>query len=246
MKKLHWGNLREEYENVVASEALKKLHKGINIKSGFFNDEIPEMELAYRYIRPEYSVLEFGGNIGRNSITIASLLNKNRDGSVNLVTLETGDVSELRKNMESSGNKFTIINAGLSKKDLYQSGWVSGTTKDRRSQTKFAPEQRSESKDTAKPYNNKSAVNKISLSEIYKISGINKFDTLIVDCEGCFYDITNDFPELLLNSKLIIIENDSQAHNDHIRKNILNAGFKSIFCGDHEGRQPCFYEVFTK
>ena len=28
MKKLHWGNLREEYENVVASEALKKLHKG--------------------------------------------------------------------------------------------------------------------------------------------------------------------------------------------------------------------------
>ena len=182
------------------------------------------MELAYRYIRPEYSVLEFGGNIGRNSITIASLLNKNRDGSVNLVTLETGDVSELRKNMESSGNKFTIINAGLSKKDLYQSGWVSGTTKD----------------------NNKSAVNKISLSEIYKISGINKFDTLIVDCEGCFYDITNDFPELLLNSKLIIIENDSQAHNDHIRKNILNAGFKSIFCGDHEGKQPCFYEVFTK
>ena len=224
MKKLHWGNLREGYENVVASEALKKLHKGINIKSGFFNDEIPEMELAYRYIRPEYSVLEFGGNIGRNSITIASLLNKNRVGSVNLVTLETGDVSELRKNMESSGNKFTIINAGLSKKDLYQSGWVSGTTK----------------------ANNKSAVNKISLSEIYKISGINKFDTLIVDCEGCFYDITNDFPELLLNSKLIIIENDSQAHNDHIRKNILNAGFKSIFCGDHEGRQPCFYEVFTK
>ena len=226
MKKLHWGGFRdnENYENVVASESLKKLHRKIGLKSGFFDDEIPEMELAYRYIKPEYSVLEFGGNIGRNSITIASLLTKKNDGSVNLVTLETGDIVELRKNMESSGHKFTIINAGLSKNNLYQSGWVS----DRIRQPKA------------------STVNKVSVDEIYRISGINKFDALVVDCEGCFYDITNDFPELLQNSKLIIIENDSPEHNDHIKQNILKAGFKSVFCGNHVGRQPCFYQVFIK
>lgn len=226
MRKLGWGvyNYAENYGNVIASESLKKLHRSIGLKSGFFDDEIPEMELAHRYIKPEYSVLEFGGNIGRNSITIASLLAKKRDGSVNLVTLETGNVDELRRNMESSGHKFTVINAGLSKKNLYQNGWVSGTDKS----------------------SDNTPVNKVSLSEIYKISGINKFDALVVDCEGCFYDITNDFPELLQHSKLIIIENDSMAHNDHIKKNILNAGFKSVFCGNHPGRQPCFYEVFIK
>jgi hypothetical protein len=34
------------------------------------------------------------------------------------------------------------------------------------------------------------------------------FDTLILDCEGAFYYILQDMPEILTNIKLIIVEND--------------------------------------
>ena len=32
-----------------------------------------------------------------------------------------------------------------------------------------------------------------------------KFDVLVIDCEGAFYNILNDIPEILDNIKLIII-----------------------------------------
>ena len=35
-----------------------------------------------------------------------------------------------------------------------------------------------------------------------------EFDTLVCDCEGALYYILQDFPELMDNIKLIIIEND--------------------------------------
>jgi hypothetical protein len=50
-------------------------------------------------------------------------------------------------------------------------------------------------------------VNTITLEELhykYKI----EFDTLILDCEGAFYYILLDMPEILNNIKLIIVEND--------------------------------------
>jgi len=38
----------------------------------------------------------------------------------------------------------------------------------------------------------------------YKIN----FDTLVLDCEGAFYYILMDMPEILENIKLIIMENN--------------------------------------
>jgi len=38
----------------------------------------------------------------------------------------------------------------------------------------------------------------------YKIN----FDTLVLDCEGAFYYILMDMPEILKNIKLIIMENN--------------------------------------
>ena len=45
------------------------------------------------------------------------------------------------------------------------------------------------------------------LPELESMVG-QKFDVLIVDCEGAFYNILNDMPELLDTIKLIIIEMD--------------------------------------
>jgi hypothetical protein len=63
---------------------LENMHSKINIKHGTFSDELPEQKMITRYLTGNEKVLEIGGNIGRSSLIIASIL-KNND---NFVTLE--------------------------------------------------------------------------------------------------------------------------------------------------------------
>jgi hypothetical protein len=49
------------------------------------------------------------------------------------------------------------------------------------------------------------------------------FDTLVLDCEGAFYYILNDFPEILENIKTIFVEND---YNDIEHKNFVDLKLK--------------------
>ena len=92
-------------------------------------------------------------------------------------------------------------------------------------------------------------INIITYDEIKKKYNI-VFDTLILDCEGAFYYILMDMPEILENIKLIIMENDY--HNiDH--KNYIDSILKSNnFYVDYTqsgGWGPCynnFYEVWKK
>jgi hypothetical protein len=50
-------------------------------------------------------------------------------------------------------------------------------------------------------------VNTITLDQLNRKYNI-QFDTLVLDCEGAFYYILMDMPEILDNIKLIIMEND--------------------------------------
>lgn len=50
-------------------------------------------------------------------------------------------------------------------------------------------------------------VNTITLNELKQKYNID-FDTLVLDCEGAFYYILMDMPEMLDNINLIIMEND--------------------------------------
>ena len=63
------------------------LKSKLNINYGSFNEEIPEQKMVIRYLNGNEKVLEIGGNIGRNSLTIASIL----QDETNLVVLESGD-----------------------------------------------------------------------------------------------------------------------------------------------------------
>ena len=99
------------------------------------------------------------------------------------------------------------------------------------------------------------SVNTITLSELmekYKIV----FDTLIIDCEGAFYYILKDMPDILNNIKLIITEND---YRDINHKNYIDTILKeNNFYVDYfeKGSQealdlkfPCylnFYEVWKR
>ena len=72
-------------------------------------------------------------------------------------------------------------------------------------------------------------VENISFEEIQEQTNI-KFDTLVIDCEGAFYFILKDFPDILDNIKLIIIENDclDEYQNTFILDTFKNNNFNLI------------------
>ena len=214
---------------------LKQIHSKLRLKHGTFDDEFPEQLMAVKYLTGNEKVLELGGNIGRNSLIIGYILAQR--GSNSLVTLEcdTRISEKLKENREINGMDFYIENSALSQRKLIQKGWntiISDTVLE-----------------------GYKSVNTITLSELmekYKIV----FDTLIIDCEGAFYYILKDMPDILNNIKLIITEND---YRDINHKNYIDTILKeNNFYVDYfeKGSQealdlkfPCylnFYEVWKR
>ncbi|NDB84401.1 MAG: hypothetical protein EB127_17110, partial [Alphaproteobacteria bacterium] len=77
-----------------------------------------------------------------------------------------------------------------------------------------------------------------------------EFDTLVLDCEGAFYYILMDMPEILTNIKTIIMEND---YHDITHKNYIDTVLKeNNFYLDYQeaGGWGCcrdnFFEVWKK
>ena len=166
-------------------EKISNLHAILNINYGTLNEELPEQRMAVRYLKGNERVLEIGGNIGRNSLIIASLLENSR----NLVTLES-DIrvaEQLKENRNLNGLHFHVECSALSKRKLMQNGWDTMPG------------------NTLQP--GYSWVNTITYSNLKK-KYMLAFDTLILDCEGAFYYILMDMPEVLSGVKLIIMEND--------------------------------------
>ena len=182
--------------------------------------------MAVRYLTGSEKVLEIGGNIGRNSLIIGSIINNN-----NFVTLEsdTNIANQLIENKILNNLNFYIENSALSNRKLIQKGWDT------------IPSDKLE-----EGYN---WVNTITLSE-FKIKYDIAFDTLVLDCEGAFYYILMDMPEILDNIKLIITEND---YHDITKKQYVDEILtKNNFYVDYSeqgGWGPCynnFFEVWKK
>jgi FkbM family methyltransferase len=209
------------------NEKLIEIHTKINLKHGKMNDEIPEQKMVVRYLKGKEKVLEIGSNIGRNTLVIASILEDDR----NLVTMECDPVSEqyLRENRDVNRLNFHIEGSALSKRKLIQKGW---DTKP--------------SEILEKGY---SWVNTITLSELRSKYNV-AFDTLVLDCEGAFYYILMDMPEILEGVNLIIMEND---YHEIEKKNYVDSVLREHkFNRDYVeggGWGPCenrFFEVWKK
>lgn len=212
-------------------EILKHIHQNLLFSGGSMLQEYPEQLMAVRFIRSDAKVLEIGSNIGRNTLTIATIL----DDDTNLVTLECNpkSVKILLKNRNDNRYSFHIEDAALSKRRLIQKGWHTMPS------------------DVDLPqYNVVKIIDFRELGGKYKI----KFDTLVLDCEGAFYYIIKDMPEILENITLIVMENDyfDLNHKQTIDKMLIESGFKVIFTQAliWEGHAPCckefFYEVWKK
>lgn len=201
------------------------LHNKLKLNYGLFKDEYPEQLMSITYLTGTEKVLEIGGNIGRNSLIIGSIVNNK-----NFVSLETHSeiYKQLQQNRDSNRMTFNIENSALSKRKLIQKGWETIPC------------------DTLLDgYIN---VNTIIFSELKQKYDID-FDTLILDCEGAFYYILMDMPEILDNIQLIIMEND---YNDLDHKLYIDSILTKDFHIEHSeggGWGPCsgnFYEVWKR
>ena len=191
-----------------AQDQLQKIHSSLRFSYGSLQDEYPEQLMAALFIPPEAQVLELGGNIGRNSCVIASLLKNSK----NLVTMECSKESAklLRKNRDRNKLQFRIEEAAISKVPLIQSGWM--TIPSEEEKPGFV------------------RVNTLSFEEVQKKYRMT-FDTLVIDCEGAFYYILKDDPELLKNIRLILMENDFPLleHFQYVTKLLQENGFQLIY-----------------
>jgi len=209
------------------NQKIAQIHSTLSIKYGNLNEELPEQKMVVRYLEGNEKVLEIGGNIGRNSLVISSILQNARD----LVVLESDDdiAKQLIENRNTNNLDFVVENSALSKRKLIQRGWIT-----------------IESDVLLDGYKNVNTINYEELISKYDIA----FDTLVLDCEGAFYYILMDMPEILQNINLIIMEND---YNEIKEKEYIDdVLIKNNFYRDYlegGGWGPCcdnFFEVWKK
>jgi FkbM family methyltransferase len=206
---------------------LINIHSKLKINYGSLNEELPEQKMVVRYLTGNEKVLEIGGNIGRNSLVIAFILENNK----NFVTLESDAniAKQLTENRDLNNFNFHVEFSALSNRKLIQTGWDTIPS------------------DILLPNHN--WINTITLEELKNKYNI-EFDTLVLDCEGAFYYILMDMPEILNNINLIIMENDyydiqQKYYIDEVLKK--NNFYVDYF--DAGGWGVCynnFYEVWKK
>lgn len=187
---------------------LSALHQKLRINHGDFNGELPEQQMIYMFLTGNEKILEFGGNIGRSSIIASSILKDSK----NHVVLETdkNNVSKLYENRNINNLEFHIEDKALSKNKLIQHEWtceISDYLKD-----------------------GYFWVDICDYDYIKNKYNIN-FDTLIIDCEGAFYYVLKDFPEIIDNINLIIMENDyfDINHYNYVNNFLSNNGFIRVY-----------------
>lgn len=196
--------------------------------------ELPEQRMIVGYLDPKAKVLEIGANIGRSTLTIASVLNNPK----NFVSLECDPTSVelLRNNKFANGFNFHIEPSAISYRKLIQRGWITKPS------------------DTLEPGYN--WIQTITFEELKDKYGI-KFDTLVADCEGALYYILNDSKALLKNIKKVILEADfyDVEHKKSVEAIFDEFGLKKIYSEPlrvsfrHQFPAECaesFFEVWTK
>ena len=220
------------------TDKLTDLHSKLKLNYGNFSEEYPEQVMAVMYIKPDDIVLEIGGNIGRNSCIIASLLNDSK----NLVVFESFDTiaQQLKENRDLNNLNFHIEDCAISKCDiyqnkLYQNGW----------NTKPYYEMNNQELETW------AKIKTATWGDIKNKYNNMIFDTLVADCEGALYYILRDEPTFLENFKKIIIENDFFHNFNHklaVDEEFKKFNFKRVYVRAGGGG-PCeefFYEVWEK
>jgi len=214
-------------ENIL--DSLEELHKTLSLDFGSFQDELPEQKMVVRYLTGKEKVLEIGGNIGRNSLIISSILRREKNHQFVVLETDKNIYLQLIHNKDLNDLVFYVENSALSKRKLLQKGWET-----------------IQSDELLPGYTNVKCIDWDALCKKYAI----EFDTLVLDCEGAFYYILKDMPEMLTNIELIIMEND---YKDISHKRYVDMILRKYrFAVDYQesgGWGPCynfFFEVWKR
>lgn len=201
---------------------LNQLQSHLSLHYGNFKEEYPEQLMAVRFINPNATVLELGGNIGRNSCIIGSLLSDSK----RLVVIESSPsiAQQLKENRDLNHLSFNIEVGAISTTPLIQREW--DTIPSEVVLPGYLPVTTFTFNDLKKKYN-------------------IQFDTLVLDCEGAFYYILKNEPNILENIKTIIMENDYKDYSQfqYVTAELKQRGFHLTYS---EKGIPRAYYIFPK
>lgn len=224
-------HIEKQFPNNTSKERLilKNIQNQLVINYGTFHEEYPEQIMTTKYITGTEKILEIGSNIGRNTLIMGYILKQQNSNKLVSLECDSDNFEKLKYNRNINNLTFYIENSALSKRKLIQKGWNTIV-----------------SDVLIEGYKN---VNVINLHELHKKYNI-EFDTLVLDCEGAFYYILQDMPEILNNINLIIMENDyeSISHKHYVDNILSSTNFKVIY-SKSGGFGECsknFYEVWKK
>ena len=152
------------------------------------NHEAHEQFVVHHFLRPEDTVIEFGGGIGTNSIQINMTLKGAAKSRHHVFEPQKELASLIEQNGKSNNCEFNVIYGVLSK-----TGGIRVP--------KYTP-------DRNKWIFVKADVN-ASGPVVPSVTELPVRPTAIVaDCEGCFLQILKDFPEILDRIRMVYFEND--------------------------------------
>lgn len=200
----------------------------LGLKHGKFIGEEQEQIMSYIFLNGNEKVLEIGGNIGRNSLIIASILKLHNDTNpLPFVAIECDQViaQQLIENKDVNNLNFFVEDSALSERRLVQKDWDTFPLESDTIEEGFTE------------------VKTIKLDELNKKYNI-KFDTLVLDCEGAFYYIVKDMPQILDNINLVIMENDyrNREHKNYVDSMLTQRGLRCIY--SKSGGWGCCYQNF--
>lgn len=163
--------------------------------------EKEEQMLVKKYIPRDATVLEMGARYG----TVSCVLSEVLDDPTRHVAVEPDStvIESLKKNRENNGGKFHIYNGVISK-----NGYAIQFTEPNVEYHEYG---------TYTKMSDTPTVENIPLKDLEKQYNL-KFDCVVADCEGFFYDFIKENPKEVESMRVVIYEQDGTPWSEMIKK----------------------------
>lgn len=196
-------------------QILNKIHNQYNVfNERLWNQEIHEQTMSVMFLNGDECVLEIGACIGRNTIVIGHILQQ-KGGRLTSIESNPTNVHKLKNVIAKSGlNNIDICEKPLSKKRMIVNKWNSKIIED---DQQINPDW--------------TEVETITLDTLKHTYGNLNYNTLVIDCEGAFFDICKEFPEIINNINKVIIENDfeNKEHGKYVHNLFHSHNLEPIY-----------------
>ena len=178
-----------------------------NNKIDNIKEELVEQELALEYIDPDDVVLELGARYGTVTCIISKLLNN--PNNIVAVEPDSNVWDALESNLKNNNCNANIHKGFISNKKLSLTNGGYGSMGE---------------------IDDNSSIPSLSLDDIKKKYNIKDFNTLIIDCEGCFEIFLDENPTILNTINKIMIEHDQphKCNYQKITQLLIDNNFKLI------------------